>query len=166
MGDEAEAVTCDAAEFVLVSHWRLPAPRERVWQVLRATHDWPRWWPYVASVEELEPGDASGVGALHRYHWTSRLPYSVKFATRTVEVRRAELVRGRAEGDLHGEGLWELGDDGDGTRVTYTWRVSLTKRWMRMLAPLLRPIFTWNHDAVMAAGERGMKAWLVRDSAT
>jgi len=151
-----------ATEFVLVSHWHVPAGRERVWQVLRNTRDWPAWWRYVASVDEVERGDASGVGALHRYRWTSRLPYALTLTTRTVEVREGEYIRARAEGDLDGEGIWQLSDEGNGTLVTYTWRVALTKRWMRSLAPLLRPLFTWNHNAVMAAGEAGMNAWLAR----
>ena len=153
----------DASEFVLVSHWRVHAARERVWQVLRATRAWPAWWRYVASVDELEPGDERGVGALQRYRWTSRLPYALTFGIRTVEVRRGELVRARSEGDLAGEGTWELRDDGDGTRVTYTWRVAVTKGWMRVLAPVLRPLFTWNHNAVMAAGEAGLNEYLSRD---
>ena len=83
----------DASEFVLVSNWRVHASRERVWQVLRATREWPAWWRYVASVDEIEPGDERGVGALQRYRWTSRLPYGVTFAIRTTEVRRAERRR-------------------------------------------------------------------------
>jgi hypothetical protein len=154
----------DASEFVLVSNWRVHAPRERVWRVLRETRAWPAWWRYVVSVDELEPGDEHGVGALQRYRWSSRLPYGVTFAIRTVEVRRAERIRARSEGDLAGEGTWDLRDDGDDTRVTYTWRVALTKGWMRALAPLLRPVFTWNHNAVMAAGEAGLNAYLSREA--
>jgi len=30
------------------------------------------------------------------------------------------------------------------------------KRWMNLLAPLLAPVFAWNHDQVMAEGGRGL----------
>jgi hypothetical protein len=44
--------------------------------------------------------------------------------------------------------------------VTYVWRVQLRQRWMRLLAPLLAPVFRWNHDAVMRAGEAGLRRHL------
>jgi len=150
----------DATEFVLVSHWRIAAPRERVWNVLNDPTGWPQWWPYVASVEKLESGDAAGVGARYRFHWTSRLPYSLTIETRVVEVDKPNTIRAKASGELDGEGTWRLHDDGTGTTVEYTWRVAVTRAWMRLLAPLLRPAFAWNHNAVMAAGEAGLRRHL------
>jgi uncharacterized protein YndB with AHSA1/START domain len=150
-----------ATEFLLVSDWTIDAPRQRVWDALKAPTEWPRWWRYVARVEELDRGDADGIGARHRFHWTSRLPYSIDIVMRIVGMRTLETIRGLAEGDLRGEGLWELSDTRDGgTHARYTWRVGLDKTWMRALAPLLRPVFVWNHNAVMAAGERGLRAEL------
>ena len=146
-----------ARVFELVSDWRLAAPRDRVWSALKAPCEWPRWWPDVARVEELDRGDAQGIGARHRFHWTSRLPYAIDLEMRTVEIEPRARIRAVASGDLHGEGLGELADDGAGTRARYTWRVALDKPWMRALAPLLRPAFVWNHGAVMAAGERGLR---------
>ncbi len=32
--------------------------------------------------------------------------------------------------------------------------------WMNWLAPLARPFFAWNHDAVMRQGEQGLKRLL------
>jgi hypothetical protein len=34
--------------------------------------------------------------------------------------------------------------------------VTTGKRWMNALAPLLAPVFAWNHDQVMAEGGRGL----------
>jgi uncharacterized protein YndB with AHSA1/START domain len=146
-----------ASEFRLISEWGIDAPRERVWDALKAPTEWPHWWRYVAGVEELDCGDANGIGARHRFHWTSRLPYAIDIEMRTVEIRRLERIRAVASGDLHGEGLWELSDIPSGTVARYTWRVSLDKAWMRAVAPLLRPVFEWNHNAVMAAGEAGLR---------
>jgi len=150
----------DINEFVLVSQWRIAAPIARVWEVLNDPTGWPRWWPYVASVDKLEAGDADGVGARYRFHWTSRLPYSIRIDTRVVEVARLRTIRAAASGDLQGEGTWQLRDDGATTAVEYTWRVTLDRAWMRWFAALLRPAFTWNHNAVMAAGEQGLQKFL------
>jgi uncharacterized protein YndB with AHSA1/START domain len=147
-------------DFRLHTRWELAAPRARVWDALRRPLDWPRWWPYVKSVDELDAGDANGIAARHRVLWTSRLPYSVQLVTRVVEVRAPELIRVQAEGDVRGEGVWQLDGTATGTRVDYTWCVDLDKRWMRALAPLLRKVFAWNHHAVMDAGGAGLAAHL------
>ena len=46
------------ADFVLVSHWRIPAAREAVWEALKHPVEWPQWWPFVRAVDELAPGAA------------------------------------------------------------------------------------------------------------
>jgi uncharacterized protein YndB with AHSA1/START domain len=143
-------------DFVLVSHWRIAAPRERVWEALKHPTEWPRWWPFVKAVDELDAGDADGLGARYRFHWTSRLPYSIRLLTTVVEIRRTERIVARAEGDLRGTGTWRLAERDGATAVEYTWQVDLDRAWMRGLLPILRPAFAWNHNAVMAAGEAGL----------
>jgi uncharacterized protein YndB with AHSA1/START domain len=146
----------DATRFELVSHWHLAAPIERVWEALKATEQWPAWWRYVKSVRELHPGDAEGVGAVRHIEWSSRLPYGVAFDVEVMEMQRPRHMRGRARGQLDGTGTWELKPDGDTTRVRYLWCVDLTTRWMRLSAPLMAPVFRWNHNGVMRAGAEGL----------
>jgi uncharacterized protein YndB with AHSA1/START domain len=150
----------DTNEFILVSQWRIAAPITRVWDALHEPTGWPHWWPYVAAADKIAPGDVEGVGARYRFHWTSRLPYSIHIDTHVLEIAREKIIRAAASGDLQGEGTWRLREDGDATAVEYTWRVTLDRAWMRLFAPLLRPAFTWNHNAVMAAGEAGLRRFL------
>ena len=83
-----------------------------------------------------------------------------------IESVRHQRLRGRSRGQLDGEGLWLLRAEDGFTDVTYVWRVRLVKRWMRWLAPLLSPVFRWNHDGVMRAGEAGLRHYLkTRDAA-
>jgi uncharacterized protein YndB with AHSA1/START domain len=142
--------------FSLLTHWHLDASIDRVWEALVASPEWPRWWRYVHAVEEIEPGDRDGLGVLRRYTWSSRLPYRLSFLMRVSAVRRPTFLEGKAEGDLSGVGSWYLATEQSTTRVRYEWRVATTKRWMNRLAPLLTPIFRWNHDQVMAEGGRGL----------
>jgi len=144
------------AQFQLLSHWHVAAPVEAVWEALKATGEWPRWWRYVKSVQELHAGDADGLGAVRHIAWSSRLPYGVAFDVEVVELQRPRLMRGVARGQLQGVGLWELDPDGATTRVRYTWCVDLTRRWMRLVAPLAAPVFRWNHNGVMRAGAQGL----------
>ena len=147
-------------DFVLVSNWQIAAPRERVWQALKHPVEWPRWWPFVRAVEELDAGDDDGVGARYDFHWSSRLPYSIRLLTTVTELHKQEFIAAQAEGDLRGVGIWRLRERDGGTFVEYTWSVDLDRAWMRALLPVLRPAFAWNHNAVMAAGESGLGRYL------
>jgi uncharacterized protein YndB with AHSA1/START domain len=147
-------------EYRFVTRWRLAAPREAVWQRLVDPDAWPRWWRGVEKVELLAAGDASGLGSLRRYTFRSRLPYRLAFDMRTTRVEPPAALEGEASGELVGTGRWELSEDGDGTRVVYHWNVRTAKRWMNLLAPLLRPAFAWNHDVIMRWGGEGLAGQL------
>jgi uncharacterized protein YndB with AHSA1/START domain len=151
-------------DFALVSDWRIAAPRARVWEALKHPPEWPRWWPYVKAVDELDAGDAEGLGARYRFHWASRLPYSIRLLTTVTEIRKPERIVACAEGDLSGTGTWALEDAGADTAVRYTWSVDLDRAWMRALLPMLRPAFAWNHNAVMSAGEAGLRRYVATSS--
>jgi hypothetical protein len=147
-------------KFELVSEWHLAASPEAVWAVLEAPEEWPRWWPEIRRVELLKSGVANDEGALRRTWWTSRLPYGfvIDFTTRVAQ--KPQLLAVEASGDLIGMGRWEVSAIPVGTRVRYVWQVLPHKRWMRWLAPLLAPVFAWNHHAVMRDGAMGMARWL------
>lgn len=146
--------------YALVTEWQLEAPIERVWEALYDVASWPAWWPYVLAVKELESGDARGVGAVRRYTWSSRLPYRLSFNMRSTVVERPQVLEGEAVGELNGTGRWTLTEAGAITRVRYAWNVATSRAWMNALAPLMAPMFRWNHGQVMAAGGRGLAAHL------
>jgi hypothetical protein len=58
---------------------------------------------------------------------------------------------------LASESAATLATEGARTFVRYDWEVRATKPWMRLLAPVARSLFSWNHDAVMKDGERGLR---------
>lgn len=151
--------------FDLVSHWRLRAPVDRVWAALADPAGWPAWWPYVQQVQALREGGRDGVGSVRRIAWSTRLPYRLEIEVEAIESVRYQRLRGLSRGQLVGEGLWLLRAEDGFTDVTYVWRVRLVKRWMRWLAPLLAPLFRWNHEGVMRAGEAGLQQYLVNEAA-
>lgn len=149
------------ANFEYHSHWPIEAPVEAVWAALTEVDDWPQWWPYVARVQTLRRGDADGLGSLRRIDWTSRLPYGFTLEVECTEVQRLRLLRARACGDLAGEGLWTLDRRGAGaTDLRYVWRLDVNRPWMRITAPLMAPVFRWNHEGVMAGGCAGLRRHL------
>jgi uncharacterized protein YndB with AHSA1/START domain len=146
--------------FDLVTDWHLAAPVEQVWALLRDVQGWPNWWPNVAEAERLERGDREGVGAVHRIAWTTALPYRLTFTTRVVAIEPMRQIEIEAWGEMDGSGTWTLLPEGDGVQLRYRWRVAPRRPWMRRLAPLLRPVFAWNHGRVMASGRKGLEAGL------
>ena len=151
--------TTDA--FDLVTDWALDAPPDEVWAVLRAVEAWPLWWRSVRRVETLAVGDAEGIGAVHRLVWQTALPYRLTITTEISAIEPGRRIEVRASGDVEGTGTWSLrpGAEG-GTAVRYVWRVGVGKPWMRRLLPVLRPVFAWNHDKVMQAGDAGLRRHL------
>jgi uncharacterized protein YndB with AHSA1/START domain len=143
-------------QYALTTEWQLGAPIDRVFDALAAAETWPAWWRYVESVVLLRAGDANGLGAVRRYTWTSRLPYRLTFEMETTAIERPRAIAGIARGELTGTGRWTLRATSTGTVVVYEWNVGTGKRWMNALAPLLAPVFAWNHDQVMAEGGRGI----------
>lgn len=143
-------------QYRLASIWQLDTTIERVWDVLYDSAAWPQWWPYVERVEELKAGDAIGVGSVRRFRWKSRLPYRLSFDLEVTRSERPFLLEGHTQGDLQGKGLWHLQSVNATALVRYDWSVTTNKPWMNLFAPIARPLFTWNHHAVMRAGGRGI----------
>jgi hypothetical protein len=144
------------AEYSFLTTWLLEAPREQVWEVLQDTGGWPAWWRGVVRVEHRGVPRADGTGGRHLVEWRSRVPYSVEFEFEVEQVDAPALMAGSASGDLAGKGCWRLYEDAGVTAVVYEWNVRTTKRWMSLMSPFARPIFEWNHDAVMRWGGEGL----------
>ncbi len=153
-------IPMNSTRFDLVTRWRIDAPVDQVWSALTDPASWPRWWPYVLAVQTLRAGGPDGIGAVRRLDWATRLPYHLVIEVEVVESVPEVRLRARSRGQLEGEGLWLLQADGDITEVIYHWQVTLRKRWMRWFAPLLAPVFRWNHVGVMRAGEQGLRSYL------
>ncbi len=150
--------------FDLVSQWTIPAPVERVWAALTHAETWPHWWPGVVSVRTLRIADPGGLGTIQRIEWLTSLGWRILIDVEAIEVLPNERLRGRSRGHLDGEGLWLLRGEAGRTFVTYVWRVKVERRWMRWLAPLLAPLFRWNHRALMRAGEQGLVRYLADET--
>ncbi|MDZ4698831.1 MAG: SRPBCC family protein [Rhodothermales bacterium] len=144
------------ADYEFVTTWRIPAPAQFVWDEIHDVEHWPDWWKAVEHVDTLEAGDQIGLGGLRRIVWRGPLPYRITIDVRVTRIAQPTMLEGVATGDLTGWGCWQLTSEGRSTIVRFDWRVDATRRWMRVLAPHLRPAVRWNHDAVMRAGYKGL----------
>ena len=143
-------------QYSFLTTWLLKSPREQVWDVIYDEACWPEWWRGVEVAEELRPGNALGIGTKSRMVWRSWLPYRVEFEVTATKIEPFSLMEGQAVGDLEGIGRWRLYEQEGVTAVLYEWNVATTKPWMNRMAPVLRPVFEWNHDWVMRRGGEGI----------
>jgi hypothetical protein len=139
-----------------VTVWRIEASLARVCDAIHAREHWPCWWKGVEKVEKIATGDENGIGSIARYTWKSVLPYRLTFDVKVTHVEPMVSIEGKAMGELEGIGRWTFSSQGGCTTVRYEWHVRTTKRWMNWLAPLARPLFGWNHHAVMQQGGIGL----------
>ena len=145
------------ANYSFTTIWRVDAPIETVYGAIYDTDAWPGWWPQVISVEAVRPGDSRGIGAVRRFVFKGKLPYTLGFDMRVDEIDSPTRLAGTATGELEGTGVWTLSSDRPGlTTVQYDWNIRTTRWWMNLLAPVARGPFQTNHDYVMAGGLEGL----------
>jgi hypothetical protein len=153
-------------EFYIPTTWRIKGTAEQVYDVLSKPRDFPRWWPEVyLDVREVKPGDANGVGRIVALRTKGKLPYELEWQAEMTAADKPRRMSVRARGDLDGRGEWQLNQDGEWVVVKYDWTVLATKPWMIVLAPLLRPVFVWNHKWAMQRGCAGLVRELARRGA-
>ena len=69
-------------------------------------------------------------------------------------------VQVRTFGDFDGVWTATLSQAGAGVQVDLVWEVTVLRPILKRLAPLLRPLFAWNHRWTTPRGEQGLKAYL------
>jgi hypothetical protein len=154
------AMASDAFRFD--EEWDIPdATPEEVFDVLSRGELLPRWWKGVyLEAEPFEPGSEPHVGAKLRAKARGFLPYQLNFILEVVELVPNRVVGVKVVGDFDGRWRAALSPKNGGTHVDLTWETQLKRPWMKTLAPLLRPVFAWNHYWTTPRGEAGLKAFL------
>jgi hypothetical protein len=144
------------ANYRFVTECEITAPVRLVWPEVSQAENWMSWWPGLVAVTPLERGDDEGGDSLHELTFKSRLPYTLSLRARITRVEQRRRIDVEADGELQGVAVYELEDLGETTAMRLTWTVRTNKAWMNLLAPIARPLFSWNHDVLMKAGMRGL----------
>ena len=136
--------------FVFADRWFVGADPAAVATVVHDVARWSRWWPSVRSVERAP--DAPGGRAVWRFTFRTRLPYTMRFEAEMVHDDPSAVVEARVSGRVEGRGSWEVRPVEAGAEVRFDWWVRPTLLWMRVLSPVARPVFAWNHRSLMGEG--------------
>jgi uncharacterized protein YndB with AHSA1/START domain len=141
-------------EYRFRSVWSIAAPQHEVFHALVDLAGYPDWWPDVRSVSEVDEDTAEVV-------CKAVLPYRLRLRMRRTEQ---DETNGRLRVDLTGDLVGYLGcrldADRGRTRLKIVQEVVVTRRLLRVMAPLARPLLVANHGAMMWRGQRGLRKHL------
>ena len=155
-----------ANEYYFHTHWLVEGTVEEVADVLRDAEGLKRWWPSVyLDVRETQRGDERGVGKEVELYTKGWLPYTLRWRFRVTESNYPHGFSIEALGDFVGTGVWTLTQEGRWVNVEYDWRIRAEKPLLRLLSPVLKPIFGFNHRWAMEQGERSLRLELARRNA-
>jgi mannose-6-phosphate isomerase-like protein (cupin superfamily)/uncharacterized protein YndB with AHSA1/START domain len=150
-------------EYVFVDEWDVAAPADATFAALADGRTYPEWWRPVYIGVEAE--GAPAVGQVSLQHFKGRLPYRLRTRSRITRLEPPRILSAEVEGDLRGRGTWTLTPIPGGTHVRFDWRVHADRRLLRVLTPLLRPAFRWNHNWAIARAIEGLEPYARRTSA-
>jgi hypothetical protein len=153
-------------DYHFVTHWRVTGTVEDVSAIIEDLRHLPRWWPAVyLAVDEIDPGDARGIGRTVDFHTKGWLPYTLRWRARVIESRSPYGFTIKATGDFDGRGIWTFRQDSDEVDVVFDWKLRAEKPLIRQMSGLLKPLFERNHVWAMARGEESLRLELARRSA-
>lgn len=152
-----------ANAFRIVTTWTVEGTIAEAAAILQDSASLPRWWSEVyLGTEIVAPGGENGIGRKVAVHSKGWLPYHLHWTATLEDNRSPETWTVSATGDLDGRGVWRLTQKGPLARIEYDWEVRAERPILRLLSPLLKPLFAWNHRWAMAKGEAGLKRELAR----
>ncbi|HYR92047.1 MAG TPA: SRPBCC family protein [Terriglobia bacterium] len=137
--------------------WQIPFRIESVWEVLSKPTKFPQWWrgvylnAVVADCTSDEPHVGQRINVLTR-GW---LPYKLRWTIETIRLDKPRLIEFKASGDFSSDASrWILRVAETGTDVTLDWNPIVEKPIIKLLSPLLKPVFRLNHRWAMNLGEK------------
>jgi uncharacterized protein YndB with AHSA1/START domain len=143
-----------------VDEWDVDAAPDAVFAAVADAGTYPQWWrPVYLEVDAAGP---VALGMPSRHHFKGRLPYHLRTHSVIVEIDPPRRVAADVDGDLRGRGTWTLTPVANGTHVRFDWQVHADRKLLRVLTPLLRPIFRWNHNWAIARAMEGLSPYARR----
>jgi uncharacterized protein YndB with AHSA1/START domain len=143
-----------AAEYVFIDEWDVEAPIEALFEALADARTYPQWWKPVYI--EVDADGPPSVGRVSRQRFKGRLPYTLRTNSKIVRLDPPRMFEVEVAGDLSGRGVWTLTPSDGSVHVHFDWRVNADRPLLRILTPVLRPLFRWNHNWSIARAKEGL----------
>jgi uncharacterized protein YndB with AHSA1/START domain len=144
--------------YVFVDEWDVEAPIISVFRALVDATTYPDWWqPVYLSAEADGP---LRVGRVAREHFKGRFPCEVRTTSELLRIEPPREFEVDLVGDVSGHGLCTLTQLPKGVvHVCFDWRMYAERTLLRVLSPLLRPAFRWNHNWAVKRAIEGLEPY-------
>ena len=151
---------CKRVAYDFVTRWQVAATPAEVFDIFADPARLPQWWPAVyLDCQVTQRSDTDVQVRLWTKGW---LPYTLQWHFRPTEFQRPDAIALHAQGDFIGVGRWTFTANERGCEVIYRWNVQADKGLLKLLTPLLRPVFEANHRWAMAKGRESLMLELAR----
>jgi uncharacterized protein YndB with AHSA1/START domain len=147
-----------AHEYVFHDEWDVDAPIEDVFATLADPSTYPLWWRPV--YRNVVTRGRVGVGHTSDHYFKGRLPYTLRMRAEMTEYDPPHRFAVEVDGDLRGTGVWTFAEHDGKTHVRWDWTVHADKPLLRVLTPLLRPLFRRNHPWAVARAREGLEPYV------
>jgi hypothetical protein len=146
-----------ADEYVFIDEWDVDAPQEAVFDALADARTYPEWWKpvYIEVDGDCEPA----AGCVTQQEFKGRLPYHLKTRSEITRLERPNTFEVNVVGDLTGKGVWTLTQRNGKVHIHFDWRVIADRPLLRILTPVLRPVFRWNHNWSIKRAIEGLEPY-------
>ena len=146
-----------ADEYVFIDEWDVDAPQEAVFEALADARTYPDWWQPVYI--EVDGDCKPEVGCVTNQEFKGRLPYHLKTRSEITRLERPHEFAVEVVGDLTGKGVWTLTPRDGEVHIRFDWRVIADRPLLRVLTPVLRPVFRWNHNWSIKRAIEGLERY-------
>lgn len=143
--------------YQFVDEWDVAAAPNAVFDAVADGRTYPQWWRPVYI--EVQSNGPPMVGTESHHHFKGRLPYHLHTRSSINAIDPPRTVTAEVDGDLRGRGVWTLTPAPGGTHVRFDWHVHADRKLLRVLTPVLRPLFRWNHNWAIARAKEGLEPY-------
>jgi uncharacterized protein YndB with AHSA1/START domain len=150
-----------ASEYVFIDEWDVEAPQERVFNALADARTYPEWWTPI--YKEVDSDGPPEEGRVSRQRFSAKLPYTLSTTSRIVRMDPPNSFEVDVEGDLRGHGIWTLTPQNGTVHIRFDWRVFADRALLRVLTPVLRPAFRWNHNMAIKSAMQNLESYARRE---
>ena len=123
-------LTMQHTDSVVIDH-----PVGAVWAILGDVNSWSEWIPDVSGLSPLAEGETK-IGAVLEYEFRGR---AVRAEITGLEPERLIAIHSSVGKSYDFDEVITLEPEGDGTRVSVTWRFEPTALWVRAVMVLIVP---------------------------
>jgi uncharacterized protein YndB with AHSA1/START domain len=142
--------------YTFLDEWDVRAPIEAVFDALSDAESYPSWWqPVYVAAKPLSNNVVEHI-------FKGRLPYRLRVRSELVSQERPTRIEAIVRGDLSGRGIWTLTPNEGSVHVRFDWQVDADRPFLRVLSPILAPLFRWNHNWAITRAMEGLEPYARR----